>query len=129
MSRNLTWESGNMPEGFYSISFTGEAGSGFGILVFSRGVIVGADAAGATYDGTYTEPASGQGFDILVMMRAPAGVRPVQTGIPLTSPAELPIKASLSPQFDSGNPILLGTPLGPVNIVFKKIRGSDYLMP
>jgi hypothetical protein len=46
-------------DGFYSAYLTGSAGPGFAMLVFRRGVIVGADAVGAKYDGVYTEGASG----------------------------------------------------------------------
>ena len=38
-------------DGFFRIAFTGTTGSGFGVLVLHDGVIVGADVAGAIFDG------------------------------------------------------------------------------
>jgi len=68
----------------FSITFTGAAGSGFGMLVLHRGVIAGADIAGATYDGSYTENSATQALDFQITMNVPAGATPVQTGIALT---------------------------------------------
>lgn len=113
-----------MIDGFYSIAFTGGAGSGVGVLTLHRGIVAGADAGGANYDGRYVERASGSGIEIEVVMRAPAGLIPVQTGIPLTADVELPIAAVLPNDFASARAVRLDTPLGPVNVAFKKIR--DY---
>ena len=108
-----------MVEGFYSIAFTGATGSGFGILMLVKGIVVGADAAGATYDGTY-RPGKDSSVEILVVMKAPAGVRLVQTGMPLQHAVELPIAAQAST--NNERPQLIQTPLGPVNVAVKKIR-------
>lgn len=109
--------------GFYRIAFTGTAGSGFGMLVFYSGKIAGADVAGSTYDGTYTENPTTHEVNYQVIMAAPAGVVPVQTGIPLVVPATIPINGTLrQDDVESGSPLLLQTPLGPVNIIFSKIR-------
>jgi hypothetical protein len=112
-----------MMDGFYRIAFTGTAGSGFGMLVFRSGNIAGADVAGATYDGTYTENPAAQEASYQVTMAAPAGVVPVQTGVPLVAPTTIPISGTLHrDDVESGNPVLLLTPLGPINIIFSKIR-------
>ena len=71
-----------MIDGFFRIAFTGAAGSGFGILALRDGSIAGADVGGAIYDGTYSENAATAEVDIKVTMAAPAGVTPVQTGVP-----------------------------------------------
>jgi hypothetical protein len=115
-----------MIDGFYSIAFTGVAGSGFGILVFRRGAVVGADAAGATYDWTFRTNEDGT-IGVEVVMKAPAGLRPVQTGVPLANPVEMAISGSLpgtSELLDATTsaPRQITTPLGPINIVFRKIR-------
>jgi len=112
-----------MFEGFYRITFTGHFGSGFGVLVFQAGVIAGADVAGAVFDGTYTEKLATYVVDFQVTMNAPAGITPVQTGVPIAVPISLPINGSLlKNEIDSDVPTLLETPLGPVNVLFKKIR-------
>jgi hypothetical protein len=109
-------------EGFYNIAFTGAKGSGFGNLVISRGTVVGADAAGSTYDGTYTHDPKTKTIKLNVTMSAPAGVSPVQTGVPLTAAMSLPIETSIPEDFGSGKTILVNTPIGPVNVVFRKLR-------
>lgn len=109
-------------QGFYRMAFTGTAGSGFGVIVFHAGTIAGADVAGAIFDGTYTENAVTAQIDFSMTMNAPAGITPVQTGVPLAAPLSLPINGSLSvSDLDSNVPTLLQTPLGPVNVLFKKI--------
>lgn len=111
-----------MIQGFYAMSFAGGAGSGVGVLAVYGGAVVGADQGGATYDGTYCESASTGTINVHITMRGPVGMRPVQTGIPLSAPLELPFTITLAQHFGSEKPFLLNTPLGPVNIVFKKIR-------
>ncbi len=112
-----------MINGFFRIAFTGTAGSGFGILALRDGSIAGADVGGATYDGTYAEnPTTGE-INITVTMAAPAGITPVQTGVPLAAPISVPITATLTQaDLNSDKPTLLQSPLGPVNVVFRKIR-------
>jgi hypothetical protein len=110
-------------DGFFRIAFTGTAGSGFGILVLHNGVIGGADVGGAIYDGSYTENPTTRELDFVVTMNAPAGITPVQTGIPLAAPLSIPITGSLGQEnISSEIPTLFETPLGPVNVLFKKIR-------
>jgi hypothetical protein len=110
-------------EGFFQIAFTGTAGSGFGMLVLHKGIVVGTDVAGASYDGSYTENAFTGELHFEITMNAPAGVTPVQTGIPLATQISLPINASLLREdIGTEKPTLVQTPLGPVNVLFKKIR-------
>jgi hypothetical protein len=109
--------------GFYRMAFTGTAGSGFGTLIFYNGSIAGADLAGATYDGSYTENPTTQETRFYVTMTAPAGMTPVQTGIALAAPISVPITATLKLEdITTEKPILLQTELGRVNVIFKKIR-------
>lgn len=111
-----------MIEGFYSIAFTGAAGSSIGILVLTNGIVTGADAGGATYDGSYVENAKTGSLDAEVTMNAPAGVAPVQTGIPLSTPVKIPINTAFPRDLGAEKPVRIETPIGPINIVFKKIR-------
>jgi hypothetical protein len=111
-----------MIDGIYSIAFTGRAGSGFGMLALFNSIVAGADIAGAVYDGTYLENTTAGCIDFDVKMMAPAGLAPVQTGEPLTSPMELPIAVSLPADLGGEQPVLVRTQLGPVNMVFRKIR-------
>jgi hypothetical protein len=112
-----------MIDAFFRIAYTGSAGSGFGMLVFRAGAIAGADVAGSTYDGTYREDPETGKISVEVTMAAPAGITPVQTGIPLASPMRIPISITLTQaDLTSEEPTLLVTPLGPVNVIFSKIR-------
>lgn len=112
-----------MLDGFFRIAFTGSAGSGFGLLVLHNGNIAGADVGGATYDGKYTlEPKTNDAI-FEVTMTAPAGVIPVQTGIPLAVPATIPITGTLRQEdMETNKPTLVQSALGPVNVLFTKIR-------
>lgn len=112
-----------MMDGFYRMAFTGAAGSGFGILVLREGVVVGADVSGATFDGTYAKARDRQVINVDVIMSMPAGASPVQTGIPIPSPISVPIQVSISDtEILEELPKLVQTPLGPVNVILKKLR-------
>jgi len=112
-----------MIDGFFRIAFTGVAGRGFGLLVFQNGSVAGVDVAGATYDGSYAENPKTAEVSIQVTMAASAGITPVQTGVPLAAPISVPISVTLTQADTSGEkPVLLQTSLGPVNVIFKKIR-------
>lgn len=110
-------------DGFFLMTFTGAVGSGFGIIVLRNGTLVGADVGGATFDGTYSENPSTQTLTLQITMNAPAGMVPVQTGIPMASPTALSFNASVAKD-DIGmeRPTLIETPLGPVNVIFRKLR-------
>jgi hypothetical protein len=110
-------------EGFFYMAYTGNAGTGFGLLAFTQGVVVGADVAGSTYEGSYTNDRETLNFSLI--MKAPAGIMLVQNGVPLAAPMQLPIRGVLSrADLEAGNPVLIETDLGPVNAIFKKI--SDF---
>ena|SRR5438309_2277084 len=111
-----------MTDGFYAIYYTGKSSSGLGMLVFNKGIIAGADAAGILYDGVYT---TNQDKDILegtIKMTIPPGISLV-TGAPVSQHSyilEFPI--SLPLDLSQQEPLRIEIPTGPVNIIFKKIR-------
>jgi hypothetical protein len=114
-----------MINGFFRMAYTGASGSGFGIIVLRDGSVAGADVAGGTYDGNYTENPKTDEISLNVTLAMPAGLAPVQTGIPLTAPARVPITATLlQADLNAEKPILIETPLGPVNVIFKKIKAK-----
>lgn len=108
-------------EGFYSVYYTGIAGFGHAVLAIAGGVVAGADPQGSIYDGTYTTDDDGN-FEISVTLKIPAGVTLV-TGQPLPSDFSQKIVATLRTGFADGQPVLVQTPMGPVNAVFRKLRG------
>jgi hypothetical protein len=111
-----------MIEGFYSIAFTGEAGSGFGMIVFRGGVIAGADVSGAIYDGEYTETSTDGKIAIRVDVTIQAGAAPVQTGVPLAYSMTTKMDACVTTDdILSKKIVLLETTLGSVNVGYLKI--------
>lgn len=106
-------------EGFYAVYYTGVAGLGHAVLVINDGIVTGADVTGGEYDGTYAELDGG--VSIEVVLTVPAGTTLV-TGQTLPAPYSQTIKAQLPASFGSGQPVLVQTPLGPVNAIFKKLR-------
>ena len=114
-----------MIDGIFRLAYTGTEGTGFGLLVLLNGSIVGADVSGGLYDGTYSEDLQTGKVRFSLNVAAPAGVPLVQTGVAPTSPVNIPITAYLDrDDLSSEKPILIKTHLGPVNVLFTKIR--DY---
>lgn len=125
LARRSTGGDASMIDGFYSFYLTGRHGSSFGILALHDGVIAGTDVAGVAYDGGYTEDQTAQSLDVELMIYAPAGTRPVQTGETLTAPFSMPAKFLLPRgRINTSEPTLITTRLGPMNAIFRKIR--DY---
>ncbi len=116
-----------MIDGFFNIVFTGASGSGFGVLVFSAGIIVGADASGAIYDGKYMENISTGEITIHGKISIPGGAMSVQNGIPLAAATTVHIDATMAKaDMLSQKIVLLQTALGPINVIYKKIRDFPY---
>ena len=63
-----------MFDGFYSIFFTGLHGEGFGVLAMKNGVMTGADASGATYDGHYQLNSDESTINGEITLHTPTGV-------------------------------------------------------
>lgn len=111
-----------MSDGIYSITFRGLSDWGIGLLLLSGGTITGADAGGVLYDGHYQ--LSGSNIDLNVTLTVPPGVTLVQGTKPQPTPYTVPITASFPlSQLQSSQAQFLNTPLGPVNVIFRKLRG------
>jgi hypothetical protein len=112
-----------MAGAFLRVTFTGANGSGLGVLVLHNGSVVGADTGGGIYEGSYTENTAASRLDFAITLSFPAGAIPVQTGIALPMPMSVPIHASvLQDDIGTERPTLVQTPLGPVNVLLKKLR-------
>lgn len=112
----------NDKEGFYSISYAGWFGWGFGMVVLDTGQVVGADLSGGVYDGEYIyNPRSGL-LDCKIRMTVPAGVPLVTGKAPQTQPYSIEFSASLPTDLGSQTPVSVQLPTGPVNVIFRKIR-------
>ncbi|SOC27660.1 hypothetical protein [Stappia indica] len=106
-------------EGFYALYYTGVAGFGHAVLVMRQGIISGADATGGVYDGTYSTV--DDTTEAAVKLTVPAGATLV-TGQTLSEPLTQNISATLNSSFADGHPVAIRTPMGPVNVIFKKLR-------
>lgn len=107
-------------EGFYVGYFTGEAGNGLAMFTLREGVIVGVDALGVRFDGTY-EPDK-EGYKIAVKISAPPDgvlVQGISTG---TTGLKYEVETTIPGAIDSVPYLTIPTPFGPVNVKFKKLR-------
>ncbi|MCB9964778.1 MAG: hypothetical protein H6855_01695 [Rhodospirillales bacterium] len=111
-----------MIDGFYSMFFTGMSGAGLGMLALKDGEILGADAAGATYDGGFKISEEGRVVG-KVTLTVPPGGHLVTGAAAGSEPASWDIPLDLPKDFGTGKAsIQIKTPTGPVNVIFKKIR-------
>lgn len=107
-------------DGFYAAYLTGASGQGFAILVLRKGTIVGADAFGVQYDGTYKD--IDNGYAVKLSFSIPPNtslIQGVSTGAQIeTSEIELQLPADFLAQpfirFDEKH--------GPVNAKLVKLR-------
>ena len=107
-------------EGFYSVQYVGIAGFGAGVLVFETGMVVGADAGGGLYDGTYTVDTRRDVIHVKVTLTVAPGVGLVQGVPPQAQAYKVPIETSI-PRNTAG-PFLVETGPGLVAVVMRKIR-------
>lgn len=108
-------------DGIYTITFRGAATWGAGMLVLQNGSVTGADTAGVLYDGQYAD--KGSYLAITMQMTVPPGVSLVQ-GTP-TQPKAYTFSFTASvPKnaMESGEPVLMQLPQGPVNVIFRRLR-------
>ena len=111
-------------DGFYSAYFTGVTGSSIGIFLFKGGIVVGADAGGGKYDGTYIVDSGTQDINASITFTMPVGSNLI-TGI--TSEAEplsIDVPLRLPKDFNRHDVHRIETPIGPINAKFDKIRSA-----
>ncbi len=111
-----------MKDAFYAIYYTGVAGSGLGLLAFTRGIVIGVDVAGGRYDGEYSENEATGTMEGKLKLTMPPGV-PLVTGGPASQePYTMEFPVSLSADLGGESPVQVNLPTGPVNVIFKKLR-------
>ena len=111
-----------MKEGFYRIDYVGTVGRGFGIIVLDTQVVVGTDMAGGLYDGTYQFNPDTNMLEAKIKVTIPAGAWLVQ-GIPAQDKKwNFEFEASFRRE-TTETPVTVQTPFGPVNVVFRYLRG------
>lgn len=112
-----------MENAFYAIYYTGHAGSGFGLLAFLDGNVVGVDAAGGKFDGSYTVDIDTGILTGNICMHVAAGTWLVTGQLPIRDqPYKVDLPISMSSDLGDGQIIRLDLPIGPLNVRFEKLR-------
>ena len=110
-------------DGIYSIYFTGSLGSGYAIFVAKDGVVTGADAAGCMLDGTYHR-SDNETINLDINLGIPPGGVLV-TGFQNGKDGDTHrIRAKIPANLGANQPILINTPTGPVNTLFRRLRDA-----
>jgi hypothetical protein len=109
-------------EGFYSVVYSGSGGMGFGMLVLSRGIVVGANIHSVTFDGRYQVNEATNALEARITTSAPAGV-PLPQGIPAQRKAySFTAEVTLPVDIGKEKPVNITTPFGTITALFKRIR-------
>ncbi|WP_075996532.1 hypothetical protein [Salaquimonas pukyongi] len=111
-----------MIDGFYVSYFTGSTGSSIGMFMFKDGTIVGADAGGGVYDGTYVVDETGKNLTGQITFRIHQGGQSITGASAPSGPISVDIPIVLPTEFTRHDVHTIQTPLGPVNAKFEKIR-------
>ena len=116
-------------DGFYFPYMTGTESQGMAMFVFRAGMLVGADPLGVTFNGTYALDEVTAKIAGHVKVYAPPngtliqGVSTGPSGITYGMPFEVPEAFAEEPF------VRLQTPLGPVNMKLKRLRGLEANEP
>lgn len=110
-------------DGFYVAYFTGATGSSFGMFVFRDGLVVGADAGGGRYDGTYAVTAEGKQIEAVIKFTLPVGNFSITGATAQTEPISVEVPLKLPAEFNRMDVHRIETPIGPINAKFDKVRG------
>lgn len=106
--------------GFYAVYITGTSLQGFAMLVFRNGTVVGVDAGGVKYDGTYKDV--GSGFSVKLKVSIPPNTSLVQ-GVNIGPQGDVSaIDFQLPVDFLSKPFIRINAKHGPVNAKMVKLR-------
>ena len=114
-------------QGIYHIRFIGQVDYGYGVLeIREDGEIRGGDVAGVKYEGRCRYIDDGAHIDFSMWMRVPPGVHLVTGALSETQETEsFMLRKELPKDFGNGNPVLIETPTGLVQVVFHKILDTD----
>ncbi len=102
----------------YIMRYIGATGLGFGTIYVGKGTIVGADAGGGRYHGTYTE--SGGRINITAILSMPDGGILV-TGDQIPAGTDIPVSADWPENFADGTAQPITVAGGEVQVTFEKI--------
>lgn len=108
-------------DGIYSLIFRGLTDWGMAVLVLRHGLVCGADLHAVQIDGVYSVTA--EALTVNVTITVPPGVALVQGTPAQPTTYQFPISASFPlGHIGTSNPTLVNTPVGPLNILLRKLR-------
>jgi hypothetical protein len=108
-----------LTNGMYKMNFLGQGGVGAGVLYIGNGLISGADAGGADYDGTYQE-VGGRIKGLATLTMSVNGT--LVTGQAVPAGQTLQIAADWPLTFANGQPQQIQVAGRTVSVTFQKIR-------
>lgn len=103
---------------FYKMEYVGHTGLGIGALYVGRGVIIGADAGGGYYNGTYTDQGGRLKGNATLSM--PKGGSLV-TGQQVPAGGKIPLSVDWPSNFYDGKPQTVMVMGNAVRVVFEKV--------
>ncbi len=102
----------------YMMRYLGATGLGFGSLYIGKGIILGSDAAGGQYHGTYTE--SGGRMIATIILSMPNGGTLV-TGTQIPAGTDIPLSADWPTNFADGTAQSVSVLGREVQVTFEKV--------
>ena len=112
----------NMRDGMFSITYSGNAGSGSGTLVFDNGRVYGADTERGRYDGMYLFNETTGMAEVILKVTMPANVMSV---FGISNPYEwsIDVTTTIDPTLDSGNVSVKSSLGASLQAQYKFLRG------
>ncbi len=101
----------NMRDGMYGMFYSGNAGTGFGTLIFDSGKVYGADSERGRYDGMYLYDEATGLAHVTLKVTMPANV-PSVFGINNPFEWAIDVTTALDPKLDTGH-VVVKSSLGP----------------
>lgn len=109
-------------DGFYVGYFTGATGSSIGMFIFADGKVVGADAGGGKYDGSYELIKNETEMEGTIKFVLPVGNHSITGVLAEIEPIHIEVPIRLPTKINIQDIHKIETPMGPINAKFEKIR-------
>jgi hypothetical protein len=107
--------------GIYSLIFRGLADWGMAVVVLRNGLVCGTDPNAVLIDGMYS--VGSNSLIVNVTVTVPPGVSLVQGTPAQPTTYQIPIQATFPlERIGTSDPTLVQTPVGPLNILIRKLR-------
>jgi hypothetical protein len=112
-------------DGIYAAYLSGQMGNGFGLLLFRKGHISGADAMGVVFDGGYVEEGQSNSLSVTLDIKTPPNTVFLQGGVSGPQGETQKLQFQLPSDFAQKDFTRIETQRGPVNARLIKLRSLD----